>query len=319
MTTSTLERSALPWLGIGKDISNCTSLEMAITQSGLDWEAIKKENLTRFRGQYLKSDSSSIIKVTKDDAKVIGTVGASYEPVQNAKAFEFFEPFVESGQIELSTAGEIDGGRRVWVMGRLKKDPDVISEGDTINRYIMFGNAHDGSMCIHVGYVPIRVLCLNMLGTIKGNNNSRLIKIRHNESVHENIKLVQEVMGNADIDFQQSIEAYKDLAKKQITVSQLEEFIKTTFSPDPKMNKKTGVVESVVYDKKVVMGKVIQLFEESATNNLDGMSGTWWSAYNAVTEFTTHQQARKEERRFSNTVTGRINDKALLNALRLAA
>lgn len=319
MTAEILQKPTLPWSGIGKDISNCQSLEGAIKVSGLDWEAVRKENQTRFRGTYLKTDSHSILRVTPEDARVISTVGASYEPVQNARAFEFFEPLINSGKVQLETAGEIGGGKRVWVLGRINQDPDVIIGDDEVNRYIMFGNAHDGSMCIHVGYVPIRVSCINMLGTLKGHQSTRLIKIRHNASVHDNIDRVQEIMNNADDDFQKTMEAYRTLAHKQITVSQLEELVKTTFSPPPKVNKATGLIEAVTYDKKVIVSKVVQLFEESETNNTPEIKGSFWAAYNAVTEFTTWQQARKPERRFSNTVTGKVNDRALYNALMIAA
>lgn len=49
-------------------------------------------------------------------------------------------------------------------------------------------------------------------------------------------------------------------------------------------------------EAKRLTSKIIPLFEES-TNNLPGMKGTVWAAYNAVTEYLSHERGHSQNTR----------------------
>ena len=57
-------------------------------------------------------DTSAIIR--QSDGAKLGEVGKVYTALQNEKAFDFFQPFVDSGEVTLETAGSLDGGKKIW-------------------------------------------------------------------------------------------------------------------------------------------------------------------------------------------------------------
>lgn len=63
-----------------------------------------------------------------------------------------------------------------------------------------------------------------------------------------------------------------------------------------------------------------ELFENGRGNEQPAVRGTWWAAYNAVTEFVTHHRGRTDEARLQATFSdaGEINRRALTTALQMA-
>jgi hypothetical protein len=62
------------------------------------------------------------------------------------------------------------------------------------------------------------------------------------------------------------------------------------------------------------IARVMDLFESSAPNQLPGVRGTLWAAYNAVTEYVSHSRGRSDENRVKALMHGdgsKINARAL--------
>ena len=81
-----------PWHGLGTNLEAPPSVAEAIRVAGLNWQV----NLVRLQmpdGRQV--DRYATVRST--DNKVLGTVGPDYVPVQNDRAFAFFEPYVQSG------------------------------------------------------------------------------------------------------------------------------------------------------------------------------------------------------------------------------
>jgi hypothetical protein len=63
------------------------------------------------------------------------------------------------------------------------------------------------------------------------------------------------------------------------------------------------------------------LFEEGIGNDIDGVAGSLWAAYNAVTEFTTHHRGHSANSRLNSLWFGdskKVNERALKAAMDLA-
>ena len=163
----------------------------------------------------------------------MGSVGPRFRPLQNLSAFRFFEPFVQSGEVVLETAGSLRGGQRVWVLARICRDPLVIVPGadDTVLPYVLLANGHDGTMAVRVGFTAVRTVCANALATAIQSSASKLIRVRHHAKAVAALEEIRGVMDLAMSDFTVSAEAYRRLARVQVSKTDLRQYVKNVFLP----------------------------------------------------------------------------------------
>lgn len=71
-----------------------------------------------------------------------------------------------------------------------------------------------------------------------------------------------------------------------------------------------------------IVKSVVPLFENGRGNDLPGVRGTWWAAYNAVSEHLSHHRGRSQDTRVDSLWFGeanRLNTRALSVATQMAA
>lgn len=129
------------WHRLGVLLTEAPHIEDATRLAGLDWHVHTAPLLTA-SGAVVDSHRAVL---RGSDGKILGVVGAAYRPLQNAQAFQFFEPFLESGLCELEAAGSLKEGKRVWVLARVKSAEAEVTSGDTVPGYFLLSNAHDGT------------------------------------------------------------------------------------------------------------------------------------------------------------------------------
>ncbi len=69
------------------------------------------------------------------------------------------------------------------------------------------------------------------------------------------------------------------------------------------------------------LNNVTNLFEVGQGNDMPGVKGTWWAAYNAATEYLSHNKGRNADNRYESLWFGQAantNKKALDVAISLA-
>ena len=73
---------------------------------------------------------------------------------------------------------------------------------------------------------------------------------------------------------------------------------------------------------KNIIGKVEEFFLLGKGNDLPGVNGTYWAAYNGVTEYLNYEKGRTNENRMDSLwfgQNGNLSQKALDTAVALAA
>ena len=301
-----------PWHRLGKRLIQAPTVEEGIRAAGLDWEVGLKDLFTMGEnGLYEMVDHKATYR--KSDNKTLGVVGPSYEPLQNIDAFNFFNPFLEAKQATLETAGSLFDGKRVWILAKICRDDSVIvaKSDDRVAKYILLSNSHDGSLAVRVGFTPVRVVCNNTL-TMAINAKKDLLRIRHTAKMKESLIKVQEIMNVANATFEATAEQYRALASLEINQLDLARYVRKVFAvKDDEENPDAN---------KTLLGKIVPLFEHGKGNDLEGVKGTMWAGYNAITEYLTHFRGKDDERRFDNVMFGQgnsLNQKALTVALEM--
>ena len=308
----------VPWHKLGTRFMTAPSLDEAIIAAGLNWE-VEKVALQTLAGL----DVPAMAIQRKTDSRILGVVGKEWNPLQNSKAFDFFKPFVDEKQAEINTAGSLRNGQRVFVLAKIKRDPMEIVKGDAVEKYILLSNSHDGSQAVRVGFTPIRVVCANTLAMAIGAGGSQLIRLRHTKNLHESLESVQEVMDAANSRFEATAEQYRAMAKMDINSEDLAKFVKVVFGKPAKKDETEEQSETTTEEfegGERVLGKIIPLFEAGRGNDLLGVKGTLWGAYNAITEYIQYERGTDQGTRLDQTWFGQgavLNRKAMSYAKQL--
>jgi len=297
-----------PWHGLGVKIEKDLTVEEAIKEAGLDWQVGIKPIFTS-EGELVEDSKLSF---RMDTGRQLGTVGKNYHPLQNTKAFNIIEPLVQSKEITIHTAGSLDEGRKIWVLGKINKEPlKIVSESDDIvERYVLLSNSHDGTLAVRLGFTPIRVVCQNTLTFAITSEKSKLVRVRHSSKMEATLEMLRNTMNVANSEFEATAEQFKLLAAKNVANSNdLDKYIKLVF------NKKDE-------DEFRAKDNIVELFEHGRGNELKGVTGTYWAAYNAVTEYLSYHKGRNQDNRLNNLWFGSSvidNQRALDVALQMVA
>ena len=307
---------ATPWHGLGTQIDEATTFWDAFQQAGLDWEVktepIYRKALDGTLGDAVKAQAS----VRQSDNRVLGVVGPRWTPLQNRDAFKVFEPMVDSGDLTLHTAGSLRGGERVWVLCQLGLDNSEIVRGDEVAKFALLSNGHDGKLAVHFGFTPIRVVCANTEAMARGSEASKLIRVRHHRFVKDNVEKLRDIMNVANQEFETTADQYRYLAGRDINSSDLEKYVKIVLDVH---NQKEDDISTRT---KNIIGTITDLFENGRGNDLPGVAGTYWAAYNAMTEYLNYSKGRNNENRMDSLwfgQNGNLSQKALDTATALAA
>lgn len=294
---------ATPWHNLGnRFVEAPKTLEDAMVAAGLNWTVSTKE---LFLADGTKAPANATVRDT--DQSILGVVGLKYKPLQNKNAFDFFNPFIDSGAATIETAGSLMQGKRVWVQAKITSDVDVIKGNDIIERYILLSNSHDGTMAVRAGFTPQRVVCQNTLTMAHHNGESQLIRIKHGQNVEQNVAAVSQIMNLANNSFETTLEQYRMLANKEINAKDLEKFVKLVFKLD----------EDKENSGKRLMNNIIPLFEQGRGNDMAEIKGTYWAAYNSISEYLQYEKGTDSEARLNNLWFG-TSKTTLENALAIA-
>jgi len=305
-----------PWHGLGVAVpeGKKLSIEEAIVAAGLDWEV-------KLRRLFTKDDTGTHVDVLDHfvtfrsrDNTVLGVVGKDYEPLQNLKAFNWFQPLLESGEATIETAGSLRGGAKVWVLAKIRRDPLVVRKGDLMEHYVLLSNSHDGSLAVRVGFTPIRVVCNNTLCLAHESEASKLLRVRHTSRILQNLEDIRETVNLAQSEFAATVDQYKQLAGKEINRSDLVRYVRIVFGLKEKPRS-----ERQESQEKIVPA-VLRLFEDGRGSRAAGRN--YWGAYNAVNEYLNYFRGKTQENILNSLWFGesaQINKNALDMAIKMAA
>lgn len=280
----------MPWNVMGKALSvtSTTNLDVALAEAGLDYQVRTLPVFAHEADGLLLSASKSraVVRPTPDGDKVVGMVGTRYTPIQNAEAFSIAQDLIGFGAMITGLADFRHGGASVMAvdLGR----PVVLDRPDggtdTIDLNLLVKNAHDGSSALTFALTPMRLACTNALqASIK--TAERSWKISHTPNAMERVSLaeqaIKEAIGYHDA-FQAEAQRMMDL---EMVDAEFAKIVSNLWKVDPEATGK------VAERKRDTQDQVMDLYLNSPT--LEGIRGTRWGGYNALTEYLDHYRPVK--------------------------
>lgn len=335
----------VPWHALGTILEAPPTIVEALAAARLDWQAVLEPVYTAapFSAdpviaalESVGADSDTITKIVallpdftlgealetqavrrSDLRTLIGEVGPGFRPVQNADAFGWFSPLIDEGLVTLETAGSLWGGSRIWIMARLAEDPIEVVPGDAIDPYLLMTHGHDGRLAIRVGLTPVRVVCHNTLSAALGGD---LITIRHTKGADLMLDDARSAIREEIARFRSAAGEWSYLAAVGCDDADLERYVRAVFG-GAEIGDDDGLSEPPEPAKGGAGSRVLPKIRELWEAGRGARPGSWWAAYNAVTEYLTHERGADAGRRFAALHFGegrRLNARALTFALAFA-
>ncbi len=296
-----------PWHGKGVKVNEADaySVDLCIKASGLDWKVSKVPLYTKDGREV----PGAFATMRMDDGAIFGTVGDKYTILQNEDAFNFFQPFLDTRQVSIETAGSLYDGSKVWVLAKLANNLQV-TFGDEVSKYLLLHHSHDGSSSVGVLGTGVRVVCQNTLRMAKEDGATKVFgKVRHTARMEARLDAARDQLAQANHLFHLTVEKYQFLASKEISDAQRETYFRKVLGVELEGDLPTRSRNRV--------DRLHELTETSPGAGLAGAKNTFWGAYNGYTYFTSHEYGRTDDARLDSLWFGA--DDALETALELAS
>jgi phage/plasmid-like protein (TIGR03299 family) len=290
------------WHGLGRVVATAPKTTLETMQlAGMDWTVEESPVITIGEGDQAPSlvDGWKVLR-RSDNGATMHVCRDSWTPVQNREAFSWFDPIIADGDAEISAAVSLCEGKRIAITAKIKDGIADVVSGDPVEAYLLLYNSHDGTLSLGVKFTNTRVVCANTLavalygerGNFAGDMtwNGKSAKIKHTKTIHANLEAVRDALDIQRRSFRYTIDQYRAMSKVDLSAAAFDKYLGQVFEKQLiDGDKKKQVTEMRQYER------LIQNFESGVGMDLKGTRGTLWGAYNAITEWTTHQRGNSAD------------------------
>lgn len=302
----------VPWHGLGQEVVGAATMAEVITAAQLGWTVSKRELMTLDGVQ-----CPEFFATVRDDNNLpLGMVGTGYVPTQINEVGAFIDAVVGTAKAKYVSAGSLQGGKRIFVVAQLDGLLRVKGD-DTIERFLTFVHAHDGTLAHRLWLPATRVVCANTLRMAMGEKGDAFYA-RHSGKLGNRVDEAANILGFVNKRYALFEEQAKALAEIVVNQQQVEQFIRSTFQI------KQGEEEQVSERKQDSINEVLNDFQYGEKNKLSGIAGTAWALLNATTDYADHKASvldeASSEKRFQNIMFGSgadLKDRAFAAAMEL--
>jgi phage/plasmid-like protein (TIGR03299 family) len=224
--------------------------------------------------------------VRTDTGEPLSIVGRRYRPIQNAEAFQIFDPVIGKLGASYEGAGSCDGGRRIWIQAKLPGGM-WITKDDEVERYLLLSMLHGGGS-LQVLDTPIRIWCRNTLLRALREGRHRAIRILHRGDVGLQVREAEALLALSLRSFEGFEEEARAFAARGLDRCALREYL-VRVVPDPK-DSNTDPARAFATRENLV-----RLFETGKGNTLPSVRGTLWAALNGVVEWIDHERPTRAD------------------------
>lgn len=217
--------------------------------------------------------------------QVLAAVGTRFTPVQNRDAFSIADVLVAEYGSKIVGATDYHGGAASLMVVDLGRPIRLDTPGggeDVTNLNLYIKNAHDGSAALTFAFSGLRIACTNALNRAMGDAVMSW-KMSHTPNVDSRIQVAKSAIIKAMTfhdEFQAEAQRMLDTAMVDAEFDKIVARLWPVDPEDAESRKATNRLE--------IQDEVKALYRTSST--LDGIRGTRWGGYNAITEWADWQR-----------------------------
>lgn len=281
-----------PWHGLGKRVSEAPSSKDALILAGLNWK-VKQEPIYTNKNEEIVGYKAN---VRNTDRKVLGVVTDRYKVIQNEEAFAFTDALLGEG-VKYETAGSLQDGRKVWLLGRMPQE--YIISGERISPYLVFSNTHDGTGAVKVCVTPIRVVCNNTLN-LALTTAKRSWTMVHTGDIKGKLQEAQDTLFKAQDYMDKLGVAFDELRMKKLSDKQVMEYIQILLPIED------GTSAQQVRNMNILREDMKMRYFDAP--DLKGLGKNGYRFINAVSDFATHSEPLRKTSNYKENLFSRIMD-----------
>ena len=265
--------------------------ELGLEAAQMAWQVNQRPLFYQNEAGEFVPVESHVCNVRSSDGASFGPVGKGVKPLQNLDAYKLFQPFIDKGLIEMNAVISLRNGRRVCFLGELKGARTEILPGDELRRYLLLAHAHDTSLAIRWGFTDVRVVCANTLAIAL--ETSALLKHRHTKNAIVNLEAARELFDARIGQMRVQAELFQAMARHSMSGKSLAAYVREVF------HEGAGTDETIVVR---CADRIVELFDTG--KGVQFGRGTLWNAFNAVTEYVSHERGKSAETRLDSNWFG---------------
>ena len=296
------------WHGLGTVVSDAYNPRQALEMAGLDWTVEQSDYLTiHLPDGSTVTDTKHRANIRSNTKDVLGWVGTQYQPLQNAELAEIAYSLNGEDSV-VESCGSLFNGGQVYFLIR-GESFDTGNGNDTVARYMLLTNGHDGKARATAKPTSIRVVCNNTL-TMALNQQSQSFGFTHNGDMAVKIQEAKDAMAM----FRETGQFFKDavgvLNYRSVTTESVQKFwteiYQDLFDEIP-LNPKDKEEERAKKKAKVTLSTWAETFD----NEREVAGANMWNAFNAVTNWMDHKTLyrgtpeKKAENRMHSNLWGK--------------
>jgi phage/plasmid-like protein (TIGR03299 family) len=258
--------------------------------NGLGWNVTKEPMYTLSPSGVVEPTSYYAVK-RDDNGDVLNCVTGRYAPFQNSSLFELADAVANDTNLPVHRAGELSGGRIVFVQLLDTTLNGIGRNNDKVDSYVTCLNSHDGSRSIAWGSTSITISCKNTFNhAFKEMNNKAKHTLNAVSRIQENIAQANKLR-ERNKEFERSI---MDLDAIEIDQNIINRYV----------TKLTGIDVSISEDelRSTLHGKAVNRVQDilkSVHSECAYKGYSLWGMWSGITHYTTHVAGRDNSREVS--------------------
>lgn len=228
-----------------------------------------------------------------DTGAILAVIGKETHAPDNGYThlIDWASPLVDSGAVEIATAGTLRGGKRAYISMRFLTDTlqADVAPGDVITSFLMAKDVLDGSGSALVGLCNTRTVCANTLAIAeKEMEKFGRVRFSHTKTYTSTMESFRDSVNVAKRNFEMSMDQYRALACRDINQADLHKYVALCLD----------VPETTLPKENKALAKILENFNRAEVASTDG---TWFKAYNSAQAYLQWQQGTKNTAQVART------------------
>jgi phage/plasmid-like protein (TIGR03299 family) len=297
-------RNAVPWHGLGANVTGDVSDKEFLVAAGLDWTVDLWPMKAHQPGEDKTIDvAGRYALVRSKDKKVMTITGPSWQPLQNAQVLGFMQEYVNAGGATLETAGSLRDGKIVWGLAKLKHSFNV-TRSDRVEGYLLMTSPHVVGQAISIRTTTVRVVCANTLALAQ-----RQSDINYSQSHLKafDFDAARTSIGNAHEHLREAEKRAKTINALKINLEDaVRKVIVPVFMPE--------IIGKPVFDGIMdpdIMPDKIAGIVQSINTAPGAIANNGWGVLNGVTHWVDHVAGRDNASRMFRSWMGDYSNRKL--------
>lgn len=300
--------NAVPWHGLGKQVSDDLTPKEMMVAAGLDWRVEKRP--IYFKSPIVTADDEAFEQdthvggkmalVRDSDNRCMDVVGEDWNPVQNEEVFDFFNRYCGEMGAKMETAGSLRGGQMVWGLANMGEG-FVLPDGDAVKGYLLMSSHHKSGRSTQIRLTGIRVVCANTYALAMGSATQGAYRQTHMsefdpEAAQKHLGLYREAIFAG----QREAEA---LVKIKVDRKKTLDVLTRIFQPfggdeDKRLE--------AVYRNEDLLSRQVKDVMKSVETGVGATPENAWGVFNGVTHYADHVAGRGNDSRLYSAWNGKM-------------